>query len=322
MLSGGRRSTGFRTSPVPSAGAMSIGSWPVSTAELKRADATTRSCSCWSPTACEAGRSPRSPSMTSTGSASVWRSPSARLATRRRFPCLPWSARRSGLPPARTSRDHGSAPVLPGRGSPPADRGCRGVLAGPPLPAQGGRRRSPAGLAHAAPFGGAAPRRCELRSEDHRRLRRAPLGTLDRGLREGRRRDAAPGRAGRRRSGAGMNDSLATAVVDFLAHKRALGRKYQTEEATLRLLLTFAAQHAVEDLRQLTPGLLDEFIASRPRQRARSFNHLVGILGCFLDWSVTQQRLEASPLRRTRRRETAQRLPFLFDTARDRKSVV
>jgi len=116
-----------------------------------------------------------------------------------------------------------------------------------------------------------------------------------------------------------MNDSLATAVVDFLAHKRALGRKYQTEEATLRLLLTFAAQHAVEDLRQLTPGLLDEFIASRPRQRARSFNHLVGILGCFLDWSVTQQRLEASPLRRTRRRETAQRLPFLFDTARARQ---
>lgn len=116
-----------------------------------------------------------------------------------------------------------------------------------------------------------------------------------------------------------MNDSLATAVADFLTHKRALGRKYQTEEATLRLLLAFADQHGVEDLRQLTPSLLDEFVASRPRERARSFNHLVGILGCFLDWAVTQQRLEASPLRRTRRRETAQRLPFLFDPAQARR---
>ena len=55
--------------------------------------------------------------------------------------------------------------------------------------------------------------------------------------------------------------------------------------------------------------LLDEFVASRPRQRARSFNHLIGTLGCFLDWAVTQQRLQVSPLRRTRRRETARRLP-------------
>jgi integrase len=116
-----------------------------------------------------------------------------------------------------------------------------------------------------------------------------------------------------------MSDSLAGAVADFLAHKRALGRKYQTEEATLRLLLAFADERGVEHLRQLTPLLLDEFVASRPRERARSFNHLVGILGCFLDWAVTQQRLEGSPLRRTRRRETGQRLPFLFDATQARQ---
>ena len=116
-----------------------------------------------------------------------------------------------------------------------------------------------------------------------------------------------------------MNSSLATAVADFLAHKRALGRKYQTEEATLRLLLVFTSQHGAVDLHQLTPCLLDAFIASRPRPRARSFNHLVGILGCFLDWAVTQQRLEASPLRRTRRHETDRRLPFLFDASQARR---
>jgi integrase len=116
-----------------------------------------------------------------------------------------------------------------------------------------------------------------------------------------------------------MNDTLATAAADFLAHKRALGRKYLTEEATLRLLLAFTDQHGVRELGQLTPALLEEFVASRPRPRARSFNHLIGILGCFLDWAVTQQRLQASPLRTARRRETAQRLPFLFDVGQARQ---
>jgi site-specific recombinase XerC len=110
-----------------------------------------------------------------------------------------------------------------------------------------------------------------------------------------------------------MTDSLAAAVADFLAHKRALGRKYHTEEATLRLLLAFTGQHGVEGLHQLTPCLFDVFVASRPRARARSFNHLVGVVSCFLDWAVAQQRLKASPLRRARRHETDLRLPFLFD---------
>jgi site-specific recombinase XerC len=114
-------------------------------------------------------------------------------------------------------------------------------------------------------------------------------------------------------------DALVTAVADFLAHKRALGRMYLTEEAPLRLLLAFAERHGVADLRQLTPALLDEFVASRPRTRARSFNHLVGILGCFLDWAVTQQCLQVSPLHRTRRRETDRRLPYLFDVGHARQ---
>jgi integrase len=116
-----------------------------------------------------------------------------------------------------------------------------------------------------------------------------------------------------------MNDDVASAAAEFLAHKRALGRKYLTEEATLRLLLTFADQRGVTDLGDLSTPLLDAFLASRPRARARSFNHLVGVLGCFLDWAVAQQRLPTSPLRSTRRRETDQRLHFLFDTVQARQ---
>lgn len=115
-----------------------------------------------------------------------------------------------------------------------------------------------------------------------------------------------------------MSDSLSSAVAAFLAHKRALGRKYRTEEATLRLLVGFADSHGLERLDQLSSALLDAFVASRPRSRPRSFNQLVGIVGCFLDWAVTQQLLAASPLRASRRRETARRIPFLFDVAQAR----
>jgi hypothetical protein len=38
-----------------------------------------------------------------------------------------------------------------------------------------------------------------------------------------------------------MSADIATATSDFLAHKRALGRKYITEEATLRLLVAYCA---------------------------------------------------------------------------------
>jgi integrase len=116
-----------------------------------------------------------------------------------------------------------------------------------------------------------------------------------------------------------VNDDLAGTVADFLTHKRALGRKYQTEEATLRLLVAFADERRVTHLHQLTPSVVDAFLASRPRARARSFNHLVGILGCFLDWAVAQQRLTASPLHKTRRRETAQRVPYIFGASEARR---
>lgn len=112
-----------------------------------------------------------------------------------------------------------------------------------------------------------------------------------------------------------MNDDITVAVADYLAYKRALGRKYQTEQATLRLLVEFTGEHGVTGLGELTGPLLDMFVASRRRNRARSFNHLVGVVSGFLDWTVAQGWLHASPMHRTRRRETDERLPFIFDAA-------
>ncbi|HEY6422773.1 MAG TPA: tyrosine-type recombinase/integrase [Pseudonocardiaceae bacterium] len=116
-----------------------------------------------------------------------------------------------------------------------------------------------------------------------------------------------------------MTETLASVIERFLAHRRALGRKYHAEEAELRLLVRFAHERRVRRLDQLTPGLLEEFLASRPRSRPRSFNHLLGVVGCLMDWAVAQELLKASPLRARRRRVTSNRVPFLFDPAQARR---
>lgn len=112
-----------------------------------------------------------------------------------------------------------------------------------------------------------------------------------------------------------MSDDIQAAVAAFLAHRRGLGRKYDSEESELRLLARFAAEKRLAGLAALSPALLEEFLASRPRSRPRSFNHLVGVVRGMLDWAVTQGLLEVSPLQTRPRRVTSTRIPFLFDVA-------
>jgi len=116
-----------------------------------------------------------------------------------------------------------------------------------------------------------------------------------------------------------VTENLATAVSRFLEHKRALGRKYQSEGKELRLLVRFADAQGVDQLDRLTPVLFEDFLASRPRHRPRSFNHLLGTIRCFLDWAVTHELLAVSPLRTERRRITAGRIPFIFGNVQVRQ---
>jgi integrase len=110
-----------------------------------------------------------------------------------------------------------------------------------------------------------------------------------------------------------MTVALEPVVQRFLEYKRALGRKYHSEEHELRLLVRFLEQRDVTALDQITPALLEDFLASRPRPHPRSFNHLRGVVGCLLDWAVSQKLLAVSPLRTRRRRSAAGRIPFVFD---------
>jgi integrase len=106
---------------------------------------------------------------------------------------------------------------------------------------------------------------------------------------------------------------LAGEIVSYLQYKRALGRKFDTEEQALRLFDRFLVEHAVADLVALQPALIEAFLTSRQRVRARSYNHLLGVIRCFFDWLVAQDHLNHSPVRAQPRRTTSQLRPFLFE---------
>ena len=114
-----------------------------------------------------------------------------------------------------------------------------------------------------------------------------------------------------------MNASFCSALgKDFsayLSYKRALGRKFDTEERALRLFDRFLIDERVSDAAVVQPALIEAFLASRPRSRPRSYNHLLGVLRCFFAWQVAQERLTHSPVRAHPRRVTCQLKPFLFE---------
>ena len=68
-----------------------------------------------------------------------------------------------------------------------------------------------------------------------------------------------------------MTEHLGALAGRFVEHRRALGRKYISEQRELRLLVRFADAHGIHQLDQLTAVSLENFLASRPRQRPRSF---------------------------------------------------
>ena len=113
------------------------------------------------------------------------------------------------------------------------------------------------------------------------------------------------------------NISVQDAAGRFLAHKRALGRKYHSEQSELRLLSRFAAGKNA-GLGDLTPALMEEFLGSRPRQRPRSFNHLLGVADGLFRWAIAQELLDSAPALPRPRKAASGRVPFLFTAVQAR----
>ncbi len=74
----------------------------------------------------------------------------------------------------------------------------------------------------------------------------------------------------------GYRSLLGPQIEAYLTAKRALGMRFANEERTLRLLDRFVAAKGLATMRDVTPSMVDEFLASRPRKSARSYNHLQG----------------------------------------------
>lgn len=117
---------------------------------------------------------------------------------------------------------------------------------------------------------------------------------------------------------AGYQSVLADGINRFLAHKRALGRRFDVEEKTLRLLDRFLTEHKLRSLEAVSPDVIDDFLATRPRATPRSYNHLLGTVRRLFDWLVQQGTVAASPVQTRTRRQARRRIPFLFgqDTAK------
>ncbi|MFQ5601585.1 MAG: tyrosine-type recombinase/integrase [Candidatus Krumholzibacteriia bacterium] len=105
---------------------------------------------------------------------------------------------------------------------------------------------------------------------------------------------------------------MASDIERYIAYKRALGRWFRAEEYALRLLDRYLADHAVTNRAGVTAERLESFLVSRGRRRARSYNHLLGVVRQFFSWLVAQGALPTSPLRCSPRRQTATLRPYLF----------
>jgi site-specific recombinase XerD len=113
----------------------------------------------------------------------------------------------------------------------------------------------------------------------------------------------------------GFQSALAGGIETFLAHKRALGCRFRGEEMNLRLFDRFLVEHDIATLEDISPAVIDAFLASRPRAEPHSYNHLRGTVARCFEWLAARSLVPRVPVLAKPRRAARTRLPFLFDSA-------
>jgi site-specific recombinase XerD len=109
-----------------------------------------------------------------------------------------------------------------------------------------------------------------------------------------------------------LTSPLAEGIERFLAHRRALGRRYDNEAWSLRLLDRYLVAQGITILAAITPPVIEAFLASRPRPHPRSYNLLLGMVRNLFQWLVSRGLILRSPVLARPRRVTGSRVPFLF----------
>jgi site-specific recombinase XerD len=117
----------------------------------------------------------------------------------------------------------------------------------------------------------------------------------------------------------GFTSFLGPDIERFIAHKRSAGRRFDVEAKTLRLLDDFLLVRQVFAFEEVTPALIDEFLASRSRSQPRSYNHLRCTIGRLFAYLVGHGKVSRTPLQSPPRRARYQRSPFIFDQAAARR---
>lgn len=111
----------------------------------------------------------------------------------------------------------------------------------------------------------------------------------------------------------GYQSIVAEEIDKFISYKRALGRKFETEEKTLHLFDEYLLKKKILNITDINPELLAKFLTSRPRFQPRSYNHLLSVIKGFFKWLAAQGILQHSPVHMRPRRTTTYRIPFLFN---------
>jgi len=116
-----------------------------------------------------------------------------------------------------------------------------------------------------------------------------------------------------------LQSIAAPAMQGFLLHQRALGKRFDTEEWTLKLFDRYLVERKVHSLTAILPDLVTAFASSRNRPIAKSYNLLISVLRRWFDWLVAHEWIGESPLELEPRRLTGVRPPFLFKQAQARR---
>ena len=119
-----------------------------------------------------------------------------------------------------------------------------------------------------------------------------------------------------------FHSPLAFGFSAFVAYKHSLGRRFHTEEKLFALFDRYLVEQRITKIVQITPEVVDGFVASRPRHIPRSYNQLLGTIRRLFEWMVLTERLDTVPLRAKPRRNGTPSRPFLFDTAQARDLLV
>lgn len=112
---------------------------------------------------------------------------------------------------------------------------------------------------------------------------------------------------------------LADPITRYLAAKRSMGCRFNTEDRALRLLDRYLTDRGVQCIGDVTSECLEAFLASRRRASGTSYNDLLGVVRRLLEWMVDQQELTTSPLTIRPQPQSARRLPYLYDPATIRR---